>query len=370
MKHGLEITSVDIFKADIPFHEPFRIAIAEIPGARNVLVRVNTSEGLYGFGEAAPISSITGETQATCLAGAADLARLLLGRDPLDIDGRMGEIDAFLVHSSALRCAFDTALHDLAGKVAGLPLYALLGGGRRSFWTDITVGLGDPEAMAHKAAGYRDQGFHVIKVKLGTTRTRDVQRIAAIREAVGSDVTIRIDANQGWDRSTAVQTLEALEPMGIEFCEQPVAHWDHEGMRLVRMETSIPIVADESLFDHHDALKLASAGCCDLFNIKLAKSGGIRTALRIHSIAGAASIPCMVGCMAETRLGMTAAAHLVSSRPSIRHADLDIHFMLRQDPVIGGITYAVGEIALPEAPGLGCDVDPSFLELCESSTVK
>ncbi len=275
----------------------------EIKNAQNIFIKINTNNGRYGLGEASPTWGITGETQSINLAGASDLARLMLNKNPLNIEERMREIDTFLVHNSTLRSAFDMALYDLLGKAAGLPLYEVLGGGKRSFWTDNTIGIADANHMAKKAVGYKNQGFKAIKVKLGTTREDDVERIKKIREAIGDELPIRIDANQGWDYTTAVLTLQALEPMRIEYCEQPIAYWDYENLRRIRQNTSIAIMADESLFDHHDAFKLASMGCCDYFNIKLAKSGGIHTAIKINAIAEGAGIRCMVGCMTETRLG-------------------------------------------------------------------
>ncbi len=366
----LKITGVDIYKADIEFHEPFRIAIMEIASAMSVFIKINTNEGLYGMGEANPTWGITGETQAINLAGAMDLAKLMLGKDPLDIENRLREIDKYLIHNSTIRAAFDMALYDILGKAAELPLYAVLGGGKRIFWTDNTIGIADPDYMAKKAKNYKNQGFEAIKVKLGTTRDEDVERIKKIRKAVGDDIPIRIDANQGWDYKTAVTTLQALECYGIEYCEQPIARWDFENMRRIREKTSIAIMADESLFDHHDAFKLASMGCCDYFNIKLAKAGGIHTGLRINAIAEGAGIRCMVGCMTETRLGLTAAAHLVSARPNIQYADLDGWLFQKVDPITGGAQYNVGEITVPDAPGIGADVDPDFLNQCESTTVQ
>jgi L-alanine-DL-glutamate epimerase-like enolase superfamily enzyme len=366
----LKITSVDIYKADIEFHEPFRIAIMEITSAKSVFIRINTNKGLFGFGEANPTWGITGETQSINLAGAVDLAKLLIGKDPLNIEMRMQEINKFLIHNSTLRGAFDTALYDILGKAAGMPLYAIFGGGKRPFWTDNTIGIAEPEAMAQKALKYKMMGFQAIKVKLGTTRTKDIQRIDKIRQSIGNNLPIRIDANQGWDYKTAVNILRALEPLGIEYCEQPIAYWDYTNMRRIREQTSIAIMADESLFNHHDAFKLATMGCCDYFNIKLAKSGGLHTALRINSIAEGAGIRCMVGCMTETRLGLTAAAHLVSARPNICYADLDGYLFLKTDPVIGGAVYNVGEITLPDTPGHGADIDPDFLKQCETITIK
>lgn len=370
MKEKLKITSVDIYKADIEFKEPFRIAIMEFLSAESVFIRINTNVGLYGMGEANPTSGITGETQSINLAGAVDLAKLLLGKNPLNIEERMREINKFLIHNSTIKSAFDMALYDLLGKAVELPLYVLLGGGKRSFWTDNTIGLAEPDYMAKKARNYKDQGFKAIKVKLGTTHDLDIERIKKVRKAIGNELPIRIDANQGWDYRTAVNVLKDLEPMGIEYCEQPIAYWDHENMRRIREQSSIGIMADESLFDHHDAFRLASMGCCDFFNIKLAKSGGINTALRINSIAEGSGIRCMVGCMTETRLGLSAAAHLVSARCNIRYADLDGYLFLKIDPVIGGAQYDVGEITVTDAPGHGADIDPDFLKLCESTTVK
>jgi L-alanine-DL-glutamate epimerase-like enolase superfamily enzyme len=370
MKTDLKITGIGIYKSDIELKEPFRIAIMEIKTAQSLFIKIRTNKDIYGMGEANPTWSITGETQAINLAGAADLARLLLGKNPLDIESRMREIDTFLVRNSTLRSAFDMALYDISGKAAKLPLYALIGGGKRSFWTDNTIGIADADSMAEKAADYKQKGFQAIKVKLGTTADQDIDRIQKIREAVGDEIPIRIDANQGWDYRTAVTVLSALEPMGIEYCEQPTAFWDYENMRRIRQNTSIAIMADESLFDLHDAFKLAAMGCCDYFNIKLAKSGGIHTALKINAVAESSGIRCMVGCMMETRLGLTAAAHVVSARPNIHYADLDGCLALTEDPVTGGAEYDVGEITLPENPGHGADVDPGFLKRCECLTIK
>jgi len=366
----LKITSIEIYKADIELKEPFKIAIMEIVSANSIFVKINTNEGIYGIGEANPTWRITGETQLTNFEIAIDLARLLINKDPLNIEERIKEMSDFLIHNTTIRSAFDMALYDLLGKVAGLPLYAVLGGGKRSLFTDYTIGISTPDSMAEKAVYYKNQGLKAIKVKLGTTKEQDIEIIKKIRLAIGDELPIRIDANQGWDYKTATYVLKALEPMGIEYCEQPVAHWDYENMRRVRNNTSIAIMADESLFDHHDAFKLACLGCCDYFNIKLAKSGGIHTALRINNIAESAGIYCMIGCMLETRLGLTAAAHVMSARTNIRYADLDGYSFHKIDPIIGGANFNRGEIILPDTPGHGVDVDPDFLKQCERRIIK
>jgi L-Ala-D/L-Glu epimerase / N-acetyl-D-glutamate racemase len=362
---ALTISGIDLFKLSIPLKRPFAIALGRIECADNILVRIWANDGAYGLGEGSPLWYVTGETQATAFEAAKALGRLLLGKDPLAVEARMDELDRAISHNPTAKSAFDLALYDLAAKEAGLPLYALLGGEKRAFWTDDTIGINPPEVMAQAALDVMGRGFPAIKVKLGTNHDDDVARIRAIREAVGNDIPIRVDANQGWNPATAIQILRDLAPFQIQYCEQPVAHWNVEGLRQVRAASPIPIMADESLFDHHDAVRLVTLGACDYFNIKLAKCGGIHTALKIEAIAQGAGIPCMLGCMWETRLALSAAAHLVSARPHIALADLDGATGHTLDPVSGGITYDGGQIHLPDIPGHGADVEAGVLERLE-----
>ena len=362
------VTKVEIYKLNIARQTQFRIAIGVFDEVQNILVRIHASDGLYGLGEGAPLPFLCGETQAIAFEACKELATLLVGKDPYAIEARMQELGSYLVHNTTARSAFDMALYDLLGKRAGLPLYALLGGEKRALTTDETVGIDTPEAMAKEALQAKERGFAAIKVKLGTGFPDDVDRIEAIREAVGAETLLRIDANQGWDPVTAERILQELTRFDIQYCEEPVAHWNNEALRRVREQSPIPIMADESLFNHHDAFRLASMGACDYFNIKLAKSGGIHTALKINAVAEAAGIQCMVGCMSETRLGLTAAAHLVSARPNIVFADLDSAFG-KADVVEGGTRYDGGTITLPDNPGHGADIKPEILESLESCAV-
>lgn len=362
----MRITHIELFKADIAFHKPFRISLSVTTAAQNVFVRIHGEGEVYGMGEASPFPAITGDTQDTAWAIGRLLAGELVGRDACDIEGAVRAMNRRVAANTAIKSAFDNALHDLASKAAGLPLFAWLGGGRREIVTDNTVGMDAPSVMAASARGFVEDGFRAVKVKLGESASADIARVAAIRDAVGEGIAIRVDANQGWDYPTAVEILRAIEPLGVEYCEQPLPRWDLDGLCRVRESCGIPIMADESLFDHHDALRLVEGDCCDYFNIKLAKAGGIATSLRIASIAEAAGLACMVGCMSETRLGLTAAAHLVSARPVIRYADLDSFVDHKVDPIVGGIRIANGKVTLPDGPGAGADVDPDFLASCES----
>jgi len=365
----MRITSIDLFQADIPLKDPFRIAVMEMKAATNVFVRIHTDEDLVGWGEASPFWKLCGETQAINLAAAVDLAKIIKDKDPLAIEDRMADIDGFLKNNSQIRAAFDIALHDLLGKAAGLPLYRVLGGSGRPMRTCLTIAIGEAGAMASKAAAAVARGFGIIKIKLGTTAREDIERVKKIRHAVGKDIVIRIDANQGWDVPTALKVLNAVNELEVEYCEQPVAYWNLAALKSIHDRSPVPIVADEGVFDHHDAFRVLSEDAADYVNLKLSKSGGIRTAQKAAAVVDAAGKQCMIGCMMESRLGLTAAAHLASAMNHFRFFDLDSAHLLAADPIIGGMRYEKDMVMLDEKPGLGAEVDPVFLEKCGKITI-
>jgi L-alanine-DL-glutamate epimerase-like enolase superfamily enzyme len=367
----MRITGVTLFKADIPLKDPFRIAVMEMRAAANVFVRMSTDAGLVGWGESSPFWKLCGETQAIDVAAGIDLARMLLGADPLAVDDRMGEIDGFLKNNSQIRAAIDIALHDLLGKAAGLPLYRVLGGAGRPMQTCLTIAIGEAGAMAKKAAAAVERGFRIIKIKLGTNARDDVERVRAIREAVGRDVGIRIDANQGWDVPVALDVLNKVHALDVEYCEQPVQYWNLDALRRIHDRSPVPIVADESVFDHHDAFRVLSVDACDYVNVKLSKSGGVRAGQKAAAVVDAAGKSCMIGCMMESRLGLTAAAHLASAMGHFKFFDLDSAHLLAADPILGGMRYEKDMVVLDDSqPGLGAEPDPAFLEKCERVTVE
>ncbi|TFH27929.1 MAG: dipeptide epimerase [Bacteroidia bacterium] len=365
------ITKVEIIKLNIPYKEPFVISLGVIHEATNVVVRIHISTGLTGTGECAPFVFIVGETQETVFELAKQVGKLLLGKDPFAIGERLNEIDRAVQGNPTMKSAFDMALYDLLALKAGMPLYQLLGGTKnREIHTDMTISIGTPEKVASDALTFQREGFPAIKVKLGTSLKEDVARIRAIRHAVGPDYPIRIDANQGWDTTTAIETLKALEPFHIEHCEEPIAHWNSRELVKVRAYSPIPIMADESIFDHHDAFRLASMGACDYFNIKFSKSGGIHKALKIVAVAESAGIKCQVGCMSESRFALTALMHLVLASDAIVHYDMDSSLMLDADPVIGGIEYqGSGLWILEDRPGIGAGFDEEYLETMEKVSI-
>lgn len=365
------ITKIELIKLDIPYKEPFVISLGVIESATNVVVKIHASDGLIGIGECAPFVFIVGETQETVFELAKQIAKMLVGKNPYEIEDRIKDLNKAVQGNYTMKSAFDMAFYDLLAKKANLPLYKLLGGSNsREVFTDMTISIGAPEKVAQDALNFKKEGFPAIKVKLGTTTKDDVARIRAIRKAVGPDYPIRIDANQGWDTVTAIKTLNALAEFNIEHCEEPIPHWNHRELVKVRENSPISIMADESVFDHHDAFSLASMGACDYFNIKFSKSGGINNALKIIAIAEASGIKTQVGCMSESRFALTALMHLVAARENIVHFDIDSSLMLAKDPVVGGIEYqGKGQWKMNDDVGIGADFDPNYLKDMFSYTV-
>lgn len=358
----LKITDVDIYLFDLPLLAPFRIAIGEMKSANDLLIRVITDQGIVGIGEACPFPPITGETQATNAEAAKAIRAMLIGKNPLAVDALLREIGAIVHSNPSAVAAFDMALYDIIGKVAGMPVFRLLGGDKPSFETDITTGIDTAEVMVRETKKHADWGYKTLKVKVGTDPDADFARLQAIREAIGYDINIRIDANQGWTVPQAIYALRKMEKLRIQLVEQPVVASDIAGLRTVREHSPIPIMADEACFLPADALKLVKAEACDYLNIKIMKAGGILNSVRIAHVADAANMRCMVGCMLESRIALSAAAHVAASQNNIVYADLDGNAEHTVDPVVGGFTVKAGVLTLTEKPGLGCDIDPAFLK--------
>lgn len=363
------IKLIAVYKLKIPLKEPFVISLGTIKNAENIIVTIETDNGITGYGECSPYMTINGESMDTCFVVAQYLAKILKGQDPLDLATCMDKMDRVIYGNTSIKSAFDIALHDIAAQHAGQPLYQFLGGKKNKILqTDMTVSIGNPQKMKNDAIKFQQQGFPFIKVKLGEGLEKDVARIKAIREGIGRDIPLRIDANQGWSTADeAIAVLNALEPYQIEHCEEPIPRWRFMELSKVSAATTIPIMADESCGDHHDAERLIGLKACSMFNIKLGKSSGFIKALKIIQLAAAAGIELQIGGFMESRLGMTAAAHLALVHDSIHHCDFDTPLMFTADPVTGGIEYkANGVIGVPDVPGLGAAIDAAFLKDAES----
>jgi len=365
----MKILQTRIYKLSIPMH-PFRIATGTMHYAQNLFIRVETDEGMTGVGECSAFPPIVGETQATCFEMAKEFAGLWKGKNALDKERRIQELHDFTAFNATVKSAFDMALYDLAAQHAGLPLYKYLNGSKKTLETDLTIGISDPETMAARAVEFKKNGVRIIKIKLGRDSKTDIRTVQMIREAVGNSIRLRIDANQGWDFETAGEILVKLGDCDIDFCEQPLRHWNDPLLPKLRKISPVKIMADESVFDHHDALRLILAGACDYVNIKFAKSGGIEEALRINSLCEEYNIPCMMGGMLESRLALTAFAHFALAQNNIQFYDMDTCLLGHQvDPVTGGVQYNGYFLEVADTPGIGADIDEEFLRNCEQIAV-
>ena len=363
------ITHTEIYRYTIPM-VPFTIATGTMRHAQNIFIRIHTSEGLIGVGECSAFPMIAGETQATCFELAKDFAACWKNKSATDIDQRLDELDALIYRNYTAKSAFDLALYDLAAKAANQPLYQFLGGTNRTVESDLTIGIGTPEEMAATARDFISKEVHIIKVKLGKDVATDVERIRQIREAVGPNMQLRIDANQGWSFEDATLALTQLAPYNIEFCEQPMRSWNDELLPELCKRSPIPLMADESVFTHRDAERLIRNNACAYINIKFAKSGGIREALRINQVAEKNGIACMMGGMLESRLALTAKVHVAIACKNIRFYDLDTCLLGHlTDPVVGGAQFKGMELSVTDQPGIGADVSESFLSGLEKVVV-
>lgn len=351
----MKITNIDVKTVQVPLIEPFHISLGTITHAISAVVKIETDEGICGYGEGAPGVLITGENLAGTVHSIEYFGKLLLGTDPTDIEKVYWILDRAAAHAPCGKTAIDIACYDIMGKKAGLPVYKLLGGYSNEIETDITLGIQAPEEMARKAAAHVLNGFDAIKTKVGTGFREDIARIKAIREAVGPTVKIRVDANQAWSAKEAIQIIERLDEYDIELVEQPVKAADIEGLEYVTKNSKVLIMSDESCFTATDALRLVERRAVNALNIKLMKCGGIREALKINAICETAGIECMLGCMTEeTNIGITAAASLGAAVKNITRADLDAAFYITDLPFKGGVgTECQKTLVLPGEPGFG-----------------
>lgn len=355
------IRSIETIPVAVPLTKPFKTALRTVHMAYAVYVKVTCASGRVGWGEAPPTHVITGDSIGSITYAIEEvIAPQLIGRDIKQHADIFRVLKHSMIGNTSAKAAIDMAVYDLLGQLAEMPLYQLLGGYRQTLETDFTVSVNGPAEMATDAERYIANGFNVLKVKVGIGEIHeDIERIKAIRERVGFEPKLRLDANQGWIPKDAVRAISMMEDAGlaIELVEQPVMADDIDGLKYVTDHTFTPIMADECIFSAKDALRVLQIRAADLINIKLMKSGGIHEAIKINSFAESFGVECMVGSMIETKLGITAAAHFAASHPNITRFDFDAPLMLSKDIVAGGILYEGRVIHLPTAPGLGIHTD-------------
>lgn len=357
----MKIIKVEIGKIKIPLKKPFITALRHVDFAEDIIIKIITDTGNIGFGNAPPTAVITGDSQASVIAAIQEvIAPQIIGRDICELETICNCIDKSMLHNSSAKAAVDIAIYDLFAQMCNLPLYKLLGAYRTKIKSDLTISLREPEIMAKDAIEAVKNGYVDLKIKVGNDLSLDFERIRAIRQAVGNDINIRLDANQGWKPKEAVRIIRQFEDknLNIELIEQPVVARDTVGLKFVTDNVDTPIMADESAFSVYEVFELLANRACDLINIKLMKAGGIHNALKIADMAKTCGVECMMGCMLESKVGITASASLAGGKSIITKADLDAADLLATDPVVGGISYDKNQIILNENIGLGItDID-------------
>jgi L-alanine-DL-glutamate epimerase-like enolase superfamily enzyme len=293
-----------------------------------------------GLGEASPVHYY-GENLDT-IKIFLDQAKNILGDDPYRLDDLSRRLEHVAAFNYCAKAAIDMAMHDKVCKMLGIPLYKYFGiTPRIDLSTSFTISISDPDTM--KKQTIQSPGYNVYKVKVGVPG--DIEMVAAVRDA--TKARIRVDANEGWTLKEAITRIKELEKLDVEFIEQPLHRDDFDGFRILRSRVDMPIIADEGIFRAGDIPKYV--GLVDGINIKLSKSGGLREAFKMIAVARAHKMKIMIGCMVETSVGITAAAHLASL---VDYADLDGNVLINDDPY-RGVTIDKGNLKLPDGPGLG-----------------
>ncbi len=372
----MKITRVEAIPIQVPMNP--KLAIKSGRGgwhdvSKYLLVRIHTDAGIVGLGEASVTPKWSGEDQITAMHYVNNyFAPLLVGEEapqgPAQIEALTKKYTFPVAENYFTKSAIDTALWDIAGKITGKPVYELLGGKKRDFvHTKWSVSAQPPPRPAEIARWAYDQGFRKMKVKVGVDPESDIERVRSVREAVGPDVKLGVDANGGWvTPAVAIPTIKRLQDYNIYFAEQPVNEGDIEGMAEVRAAVDLPIVADESVYTLSDAKALAARKACDVFSIYIGKAGGITGAKAIADFALQAGIICVIGSNLELGVGSAAMTHLALSHAAFVAekfpSDIIGPFFFEDDILKPSLPLKPGEARVFDKPGLGIELDEEKIE--------
>ncbi len=347
----MKILDIKTKLISIPLKKRFTIATGSSEYSNNVIIEIITDEET-GIGEASPSLHVLGETPEHVLSTIDLFKKHLINKDPFEMNEILKKMDEIIVRNESSKAAIDFALYDLYGKITKRPVVNLIGGNRFSMMTDITIGIEDYDETVSDAINYVKMGFRALKVKVGLNPEKDYERLRGIRENVGENIQIRVDANQGFTFSQARWFLNKIKDLNIEFIEQPLPEWDLVKISELRKISSIPIMLDESVKNIRDLKRAIDEGACDLINIKLMKTGGIKRALSMADFALSNGIDFMVGCMSESPVGISAAMHF-SLAAGAKYIDLDCHLLQSKNIVKQGLRTENGINYIEERPGLG-----------------
>ena len=352
----MKITRVETIPVAVPLLRPMNIASGAVAAGNHVLIRVHTDQGVTGIGEASPVASTDADTQRSIVAVIADrIAPRLVGQDPRRLAWLVDEMDRAVPGNHCAKAGVDLALHDLTGRLLEVPVVQLLGGRCRERIDTLEADLwiDAPEAMARAAAEAASRGVTAFEIKIGTDPALDVERVRAVREAVGSGARLRVDCNEGYDAGTALKPLRAMEAFGLDYIEQPLPRWDFRGMARLAQALDTPICADQSAYTPHDVFNLLAMGAADLVCIKVAKSGLARAA-QIHAACRCAGVRCTLGSMLPLGVGAAAIQQFALASAGVA---------VELSGVYGSaLDYFADDICVPDgSAGLGVRLDEKKL---------
>lgn len=353
----MKITAIELGMLRVPLKTPFKTALRTVETVEDVVVLIRTDTGNTGYGEAPATAVITGDTHGSIVEAIRHfIAPRLIGQDVVNLNHLCTLVQTAMERNTSAKAAVEIALYDLWAQLHGAPLYQMLGGGDPVITTDITISVDYIDKMVADSLSAIERGFESLKIKVGKDIGLDIERVKAIHAAVEGRALLRLDANQGWTAKQAVHAMRTLEEAGVvlELLEQPVKAADISGLKYVTDRVNTPVMADESVFSPSQVMDLIQQRAADIINIKLMKTGGVTTALRIADLASTYGVECMIGCMLEGAISVAAAVHVAVARADvITRVDLDGPLLGRFNPVESNVCFADAEITIGDAPGLG-----------------
>jgi len=358
----MKIERVEAIPISIPQKKPFTTHRETMKGRDYVIVKVYTDEGIIGIAEASTIDT-WGEPQVAAISAIEKvLGPSITGENPFNIRLILYKMDRALEYFWYSKAAIDVALYDIIGKALNVPMYKLLGGQYREVVkTSRSVGITDlNDAIEWAKRLYNEFGSRTIKIKVGIDAKQDIEIVKQIRREVGSEVLLKVDANQGYeDAKTAITILKVMEDFDVRIAEQPVKANDLEGMAQVTKTVKAHVAADESVWSPYDVVRIYEKKAADVLTIYIVKAGGITRNLEVAAVAKACNLPCILGGMGEMGIGSAANVHFAAAIENLKFPG-DFHippFLLLDDIVVEPIEYRGDEIVIPQKPGLGVELD-------------
>lgn len=363
----MKITEIEVIPVSIPTIMPYAVSAGLLTAANSVLIRLHADNGLYGIGDTSPSPLFSEETPQSVKSALTDIiAPAIKGMDPMAIETIHSQMDDVIKGNPFAKAAVGIALYDLLGKHLNLPAYQLMGGLVRDSFPLLWPLMGpDSDTNVREAEDAMRRGYRSVMIKVGHNPPDvEVERVAAVRKAIGDDCILIPDANQGWSPQVAIQCIRRMEKYNVAWVEQPVPRWDLEGMVKVREATGALICADESLCSMYDAMALVKVGAVDMVSVKLQKSEGLLKAKKIAAITQAANIPIFVNSMIETGGSVAASLQFAASTPNVVPYSAALMSTQRlQDDILteGSLAIDGPMIKLTHRPGLGVELDEAKL---------